>query len=263
MVSPTPDGLVCDLDGVLYRGETPLPGAPEAVRHLRRRGVRLLFCSNNSRPTVAQYIAKLSRMGIEASDDEVLTSAVVIGEELVRRKLEESSAFVVGGEGLAQAVRGAGLSLVEGDEGRHAGLVAVGWDREFTYEKMRLAALAVRSGAVFLATNDDASFPAADGLWPGAGAVLAAIEVGSGRRAEVVGKPHEPMRRVVAQRLEGCRRIAVVGDRVETDIAMGRAVGWQTILVLSGVTSAAQARALDPPPDLILDSIADMATEDQ
>jgi 4-nitrophenyl phosphatase len=263
MVSETVDGFVCDLDGVIYRGDRVIDGAPETVRLLRNRGARFVFCSNNSRTTLSGYRDKLEGMGIPASEEEVLTSAVVLSEELKKRNLAEATALVVGGEGLRESVAEAGLHIVEGDEGRDADVVAVGWDHDFTYDKMRVAVLAVRAGALLLASNDDASFPAVDGLWPGAGAILASIEVGSGTGAEVVGKPREPMRRAAAERLRGCDRIAVVGDRVETDIEMGRAMGWQTILVLSGVTSEEEAKKIDPPPDVVVGSIADLVGRGQ
>jgi 4-nitrophenyl phosphatase len=136
--------------------------------------------------------------------------------------------------------------------------VVVGWDGAFDYSRMRAACLAVRAGAELIATNSDATFPAPDGLWPGAGAILASIEVSSGRRAEVLGKPHAPMMDAAARRLEGCERIAIVGDRADTDLAGGISRGWKTILVTSGVTTPEEALALDPQPDLILGSLAEL-----
>jgi ribonucleotide monophosphatase NagD (HAD superfamily) len=126
---------------------------------------------------------------------------------------------------------------------------------------MRRATLAVRAGAQLVATNDDASFPAPDGLWPGAGAILASIEVASGARAEVMGKPHPPMMDAVARRLDGCRDIAIVGDRPQTDLRGGIARGWTTILVTSGVVSPEDAPKVDPPPDAVLGSIADLVDQ--
>ena len=123
---------------------------------------------------------------------------------------------------------------------------------------MRRAAIAVRRGATFIATNDDATFPAADGLWPGAGSILASIERASGRRAEVMGKPHAPMMDAAQKRVGDAERIAIVGDRVDTDLAGGADRGWTTILVLSGVTTQEQARDLAPQPDHVIGSIRDI-----
>jgi phosphoglycolate/pyridoxal phosphate phosphatase family enzyme len=255
------DGLVCDLDGVVYRGDYAIPGAVDAIDELQRRGVRVVFCTNNSRPTVAQYRRKLAALGIEIDDDDIVTSAVVTGEVLRRRNLQGASALVVGGEGVVESLRAAGVRVLDGDGAPSVQLVVVGYDPEFTYEAMRRATLAVRAGARLVATNDDASFPAADGLWPGAGAILASIEVASDTRAEVMGKPHPPMMDAVARRLAGCRNIAIVGDRPQTDLQGGIARGWTTILVTSGVVSPEDAPKVDPRPDLIAGSLADLVDQ--
>ena len=255
------DGLVCDMDGVLYRGSEPVPGAVEAVSELRRRGVRLVFCTNNSRSTVEQYLEKLRSLGIEARPEEVLTSAVVTAEVLARRGWAGARAVVVGGDGLRAALASIDVEIT--DDSSPVDLVAVGWDPRFDYDAMRRATLALQAGAEFVATNDDATFPAAmeSGtavLWPGAGAILASIEVASGRKAEVMGKPHRPMMEAARARLRDAHRIGIVGDRSETDLAGGAAMGWTTVLVLSGVTARSAVDEVEPPPDVVLDSIADL-----
>jgi 4-nitrophenyl phosphatase len=251
------DGLVCDLDGVIYRGDRAIPGAVETIAELRRRGVRVVFCTNNSRPTVSQYRRKLDAMGIEVLDDDIVTSAVVTGEVLRGRNVREARAIVVGGDGVVEALEAAGVRVLDDGTDSPADYVVVGYDPEFTYDAMRRASLAVRGGARLIATNDDAAFPAADGLWPGAGAILASIEVASGARAvEVMGKPHARMMDAVARRLPGCHSIAIVGDRPETDLRGGIARGWTTILVTSGVVAPDEAAAVDPRPDVVLPSLA-------
>lgn len=245
------DALVLDLDGVLYRGDRTVPGSPEAVEALREAGKRLLFVTNNSTPTEADVVVKLSRHGIFVTPEEVLTSATVTADLLLERGLGGVTTFVIGGDGIRAALTEAGSRLVTGDEGAAAEIVVVGGDRTFDYEAMRIAADAVRSGALFIATNADPSFPTPTGLVPGAGAIVAAIEVASGRRAEVMGKPHLPMMRAAAARLEGARSIGIIGDQPRTDLDGGRAMGWTTILVLSGVTGADEAAALEPAPDLV------------
>jgi 4-nitrophenyl phosphatase len=253
------DGLVCDLDGVVYRGDEPIPGAIETIERVRRAGVGVVLCTNNSRSTVTQYRRKLGDMGLVVSAREVLTSAVVTGEVLARRARPGATALVLGGDGVRESVAGAGVSVMRNDDDGPADVVVVGLDTSFSYESLRRAADAVRAGAAFIATNDDATFPASgDRLWPGAGAILASVEVASGRSAEVMGKPHAPMMDAAERRLPGARDIAIVGDGPDTDLAGGRAKGWTTILVLSGVTSSDDARVLDPPPDNVLDSLADL-----
>lgn len=254
------DGIVCDLDGVLYRGNEPIPGAAEAVASWRRRGVGIVFCTNNSGWTVEQYVAKLQAMDVVASPEEILTSAIVTAEVLGERGASGKSAIVVGGEGLRRALESIDVELEDRPDARSADFVVVGWDQSFDYEAMRRASMAVRAGATLIASNEDASFPAPDGLWPGAGAILASIETASGATAEVMGKPHKPMMEAAARRLAGAAHIAVVGDRPDTDLAGGAAMGWTTLLVLSGVTTRDTVATLVPAPDLVFDSLADLVT---
>jgi 4-nitrophenyl phosphatase len=251
------DALVCDLDGVVYRGDAPIPRAPEAIGEFRRRGVKVVFCTNNSRSTVTQYVDKLAGFDIEIAPTDIVTSAVVTAEVLEQRNARGKQALVVGGDGVREALASIGVSTDAGTL-EEVDFVIVGWDPDFDYEKMKRASLAVRKGAEFIATNDDAAFPAPDGLWPGAGAILASIEVASGRRAEVMGKPHAPMMNAVARRVSGAEHVALVGDRPETDLAGGLARGWTTILVTSGVTRPEDARKVEPQPDLVVRDLAEL-----
>lgn len=256
MIRDAFDALLCDLDGVVYRGDVPVIGAADAIERLREDGVKLLFCTNNSRSTAAQYVEKLGAHGVVATREEILTSGMVTADVLKERGFAGTRAIVVGGEGLRENLSAIGVDIDDDPDATEADIVVVGWDPGFDFVAMKRAALAVRGGATFVATNDDASFPAANALlWPGAGALLASIEVASGRRAEVMGKPHDPMMAAAAARFGDARHIAVVGDRPDTDLAGGRARGWTTILVLTGVTTKEQADALQPAPDLVLDSL--------
>lgn len=250
------DALVSDMDGVLYRGDEPIPGVGDAVARWRALGKRIVFCTNNSRYTVGEYVAKLRGLGIPADDRDVVSSGVVLAEVLRERGGAGKKAIAVGAQGLRAGLEDAGVTVDDGDSVDGIDYVVVGWDGSFDYRAMKRACLAVRAGAELLATNSDATFPAADGLWPGAGAILASIEVSSGRRAEVLGKPYPPMMDAAARRLAGCRRIGIVGDRADTDLAGGVARGWTTILVTSGVTTPAEAEALEPRPDVVLPSLA-------
>jgi phosphoglycolate/pyridoxal phosphate phosphatase family enzyme len=253
------DGLVCDLDGVVYRDDEPVPGVAEKIEQLRRAGIRIVFCTNNSTKTPAEYADKLRGFGLRAAKDDIVTSSVVTAETLVGRGLRGRRVLVVGEAGLRSALSDGGLRVLDGTDDEAADIVAVGLDRSFDYSAMRRATLALRDGALFVATNDDATFPAPGGrLWPGGGAILASLEVASGRRAEVMGKPHAPMLDAAERRLRGARAIAVVGDRPDTDLRGGTNKGWTTILVLSGVTSRAEAAAAEPRPDVVLDSLASL-----
>ena len=251
------DGFVCDLDGVLYRGDTRIGRAVAAVHELRARGFHLVFCTNNSATPRSEYVAKLASMGVRVEPDDLINSAEVVGAALAERGFGGKSALVVGGEGMRDAVRRAGLTLLAADESG-ADVVVVGRDKSFDFAMLQRAANEIRAGAVFLAANADPAYPAEGGLEPGAGALVAAIAVASGVQPEIFGKPYAPMLRAAAARFPAGARLAMVGDQPETDLAGGRAMGWTTILVLSGVTDEATARALDPAPDLVIADLGDL-----
>jgi len=252
------DGIICDLDGVMYRGAEPIAGSPETIESLTRLGVHVVFCTNNANPSIARYLEKLSSMGVRVGRDDLVTSPVVLAEVLDEEGAAGRSAIVIGGEGLREALGSIDVVVDDDPSSRTADYVVVGFDPDFTYEGLKRASFAVQSGAELIAANADASFPAPDGLWPGAGSLVAAVEVASGSRARVMGKPHEPMMRVAKRRLGPATRIAIVGDRPNTDLEGGRSMGWVTILVLSGVTPRDEMDAVEPKPDIVLERLADL-----
>ena len=205
--------VLLDLDGVLYRGEHRVPGAPEAVTALRSVGKRIVFLTNNSARTPEQVAEKLRGLGIEAAPEEVVTSALPTARLLATSADGGTpTAYVVGQDGVRAALDEAGVQVLVG-EPDGADFVVVGWDGEVGYEQLRVATVLVRRGAQLVATNDDAAYPAPGGeLWPGAGAILAAVETASGTRATVVGKPHRPLFEAALE-LAGTRNGVMVGDR--------------------------------------------------
>lgn len=251
--------FVFDLDGVIWRGAHPIPGAPETIRALRDAGRRVCFVTNNSSATHHAYAEKLAAFGAGGSADEVISSADATARLLTRTVdgLRGRAAFVVGGDGLRSAMAGVGLRIVEGEEALDASLVVVGWDRELTYEKIRLASLAIQRGAAFYASNRDASYPAPDGNWPGAGAIVAAIRTATGVEPIVAGKPEPTMLEVAAEVLGGSPAL-VVGDRLDTDIAAARAIGWPSALVLTGVTGVPELAMGDFWPDIVLRRVSEL-----
>jgi HAD superfamily hydrolase (TIGR01457 family) len=228
------DAFLFDLDGVIYRGNEVVPGAPDAVARIRGMGKGIAFVTNNSGRTPDAVATKLTGLGVPAKPADVETSALVTAALLAGRGVSE--AFVVGERGIRQALQDAGIALLDGDA-QHAQVVVVGWDRQADYTKLRVASLLVERGAALVATNDDASYPAPDGNWPGAGALLAAIETTTGRRAEVVGKPHAPIMVAALERAGGGLPL-VIGDRLETDIAGAVGLSWDSMLVLTGIAKA-------------------------
>lgn len=252
------DGFIFDMDGVLYIQNEPIESALSFANVVRSSGKRRLFLTNNSKFTRDEYREKLTRMGVAAVEEsEILTSAYVAVLYLrENREIEGRTAFALGGRGLLAELESAGIRVLEGDAGRAADFVLVGWDTELTFERLKNAVLAVNAGADFIATNDDATFPAPDGLWPGAGAIVAAVEKATGKVPLIVGKPHRCMMDAALERLGGQPdRILMIGDRLETDILGGRRAGLATALVLTGVSKREDLAGSELQPDYILESL--------
>lgn len=242
--------IVCDLDGVIYIDGTAVPGAAAALDSLHRAGHQLLFVTNNATRHVDDIVAEIeSCTGFTPDRQSVLSSSMAAAAMLEGRA---TTAFVVGEGGLVATLADSGITAVAA---RTAEAVVVGLDRAVTYDRLRDATLAIRRGALFIATNLDSTFPTPGGLWPGGGALVAALATASDQAPEVAGKPAAPMRALVRSRVEQ-DEVWVVGDRPDTDLALGEAEGWSTALVLTGVTAGPEG--VVPAPTAVLDSIADL-----
>jgi len=251
------DGLIIDLDGVVWLGGDPIPGAAEAIAAVRGRGTRVLFVTNEPRRSQSALAEHLTEIGIPATTADVMTSAAVAARVAGSLPgLANRRALVVGPPALHDEIKGAGFRLVACEEAREAGVVIVGGHEGFDYRELRAAAAAVRAGARLLATGRDAVFPAPDGPWPATGAILAAIETAGGISAVVVGKPERIIFDIAREALAGCARIAVIGDHLTADIEGAKRAGLDAILVLTGATSLADLERAPIPPDLVLDSLA-------
>lgn len=236
------DAFILDLDGVVYRGDQALPGAADAARALRERGKAVVFLTNNSARTPERVAERLAAFGIPAGARDVVTSAQAAASLAARAGAR--TAFVVGEAGVRQALAAQGIDVLDGEPER-ADVVLLGWDRSVTYDKLKRASVLVQRGARLVATNGDPSYPAPGGeLWPGAGALLAAVETTTGVRAEVAGKPHVPLFEEAVARA-GSRRALVVGDRLDTDVRGAAGAGLDAALVLTG--AARPADLLDAP----------------
>ena len=238
---------VFDLDGVVWLAGHAIPGSPEAVHRLRSEGHRVAFVTNNSTPTVAEYVERLARAGIDIEPGELATSSQAAATLIDAG----SRVAVVGGEGVREALTARGADLVAASDGPDA--VVVGRSLELSFEELAHAASAIRKGARFLATNTDSTFPTPHGPEPGAGALVAYLQVGSGRNAEVAGKPEAAMADMVRARYGDPD--VVVGDRAETDGAFAEKIGAPFALVLSGVTSRSDL-PIEPTPTLVADDLA-------
>jgi 4-nitrophenyl phosphatase len=241
-----------DLDGVVWLGDTPIPGAAGAVSRLRGDGNRVVFLTNNSAHSVADYVARLNKMGIHVNRSDILTSA-----EAAASLLEPgSTALVFAGAGVEEALTRRGVRVVR--SGR-ADAVVVGFHREFDFTGLSATVSTVLGGARLIATNDDATYPTMHGPLPGAGSILAAVAYASGATPTVAGKPNDPTVSLLRQRFGAID--VVVGDRPSTDGRLARRLGARFALVLSGVTDPNHGR-LDPAPDTQAADLGALVTDE-
>jgi HAD superfamily hydrolase (TIGR01450 family) len=257
-----PAVVLCDLDGVIWLSHRPIPGSVEAVARLRAAGRRVVFITNNSSAPIAEQEGALARIGIPAVGD-VFTSAgaaaalIHPGERVL----------VCGGPGVVEAVTAAGGTPVAGDDprGTCVDVVVVGFHRNFDYERLRIAATAVRNGARLVGTNDDATYPTPDGPIPGGGAILAAVMTAAGAEPVIAGKPHPPMATAVLELLgrPDPASLLVVGDRPSTDGLFAAVLDCPFALVRSGVTAAGAVVnvpvALDAPDLAMVAAVVESA----
>lgn len=249
---------IFDLDGTLFRGEEPIPGAADALKRLREAGPKIRYLTNNSGLTKASYVQKLTRLGFQVEESEVYSSATGAAALLTQRGFGD--VFVVGEPGLHQTLSEAGIDVLnspspnEDSPLRSAQAVVVGICKSFNYDLLNEALQELLVGAHFFATNTDATYPMEGGrVIPGAGSIVAAVQTCCGRAPEVIGKPEPFLIKLILDEagVEPGDALAV-GDRVETDILAGQRAGCNTMLVLTGVTNEA------PPGQATLPSVADL-----
>lgn len=267
-MKPASLGMVAfDIDGVIHRGETLLPGAAEALADVLRRGLLLRYVTNNSSQHRSAVAARLAGLGLPAESEYILTSGAATAAWLQERLEPGARVLVVGGEGLVRELTEVGLEVsharallgaANGDVPVQPGsaestaattrvveslalappaAIVVGLDRAFCYDTLTVAQAAVMAGALFVATNTDATFPAEGRLLPGAGALVAAVATAGGRQPVVIGKPELEMADYLAESAEVApQAVLFVGDRLDTDILWARRAGMRSALVYSGVT---------------------------
>jgi glycerol 3-phosphatase-2 len=250
------DGLLIDLDGVVWVGREPVPGSAKTLAALLEAGKEVVFVTNNPGRHPASYAKRLGEMGVAVGAERIVTAGMVAARLAARAAGPGGSAFVIGAAALKEMVVASGARLLDGEEARAADVVVVSGHRGFDYEELLTAKLALDGGARLVATSHDPTMPMPGGAWPGTGAVLAAVETASGRTAEIGGKPERHLFEMALAAIGRPDRVAMVGDRIASDIDGGRAAGLGTVLVLTGSSSRADAEAADPPPDHVLESLA-------
>jgi len=253
---------------VVWIGREPVPGSVEALRELLEAGKRTVFVTNNPGRLPEAYAERLRGLGVEVGPEQIVTAGMVVARLAGEAAGGDGRVFVIGALALKEMVAATGTRLLEGEEAQEADVVVVSGHKGFDYGELRTAKLALDRGARLFATSHDPTMPFPGGELPGTGAVLAAVEVASGKKATIAGKPERHLFEMAKEALR-CSfssdsdekeqrngRLAMVGDRISSDIDGARAAGLETVLVLSGTTSREQADAAEPPPDHVLPDLA-------
>ena len=254
--------VIFDMDGVVYRGNTMIKSADMAIKKLKEQGIHAVYLTNAGTRSRKARAEKLRSFGIEVDDKDVFTTSYAAARYVSSNyPKSKQNAFYIGGEGIREELENAGVSLADCD---NADVVIVGLDTKLTYEKLALAFKAIIHGADFIATNTDATYPVEDGeLLPGAGAVVSFLEFSTGKKPIVIGKPNTYILDIILKELAVKREhVIIVGDRLESDILLGKNAGIKTVLVLSGITKKDDLKKLKKSemPDYVIDSIADLSS---
>jgi len=262
-MSKTIKNLILDMDGVLWRGETPMPGLSDFFTTLRRLHINFVLATNNATKTAVMYANKLARFGAHIPAAQILTSAEVTAVYLRQRYEKGTAVYVIGAKGLHDALTTQGFHIITPEQVKHgsiAPLVIAGFTPHVTYPELAMGALLVHKGAAFIGTNPDPTYPSEIGPLPGAGALQAVVTTATGVHPLIIGKPQPAIFHEAVKRLGGTSaNTAMVGDRLTTDIKGGRDAGPQTILLLSGISTTADIERQNIHPDYTFQDITDLA----
>ncbi|SCB55881.1 4-nitrophenyl phosphatase [Bradyrhizobium shewense] len=250
---PPIEGIISDLDGVVYRGSTAIADAIEAFTRWQKAGLPFCFVTNNSTHTPEDVVRKLRGFGLFIEPSEVVTSAITAAELIRANYPQLTRTYVIGAPSLVTAMRDVGLEVTD----RTPEAVVMGLDRDITHEKMRIAVEAILNGAVFIGTNPDLLLPTASGFEPGAGAMIAAVAAATQVQPSIAGKPQVPMIERALSRLGTNRASTImIGDQVPTDIQAGKRAGLATVLVTTGVPMRQDPSLM--APDFIVSSLREI-----
>ncbi|MCL4271204.1 MAG: HAD-IIA family hydrolase [Anaerolineales bacterium] len=248
--------LILDMDGVIWKGDAPIGDLPATFKRIRERGLKFVFATNNGTKTPEDYQQKLADLGVNVEAGQVITSALGIAFLLAQKYPRGTKIFMIGEDGIRVALEEKGFDVLSTERATEAQAVVMGIDRGINFQKVVEATLLVRAGIPFYTTNTDRTFPTPRGEIPGSGSWLSVITSATGVQPTVAGKPFPYLMELALERLGTSKEeTLVVGDRLETDIAAGQAVGCPTAFVLSGVSTRAEAEAWKPSPTLMADSL--------
>ncbi|MCP4427425.1 MAG: HAD-IIA family hydrolase [Chloroflexi bacterium] len=255
--------LILDMDGVLWRGETPMPGLADFFVTLRRLNINFVLATNNATKTAVMYAEKLAQFGVQIPPPQILTSAETTALYLSQRYEKGTAVYVIGEKGLHDALIAHGFHIITPQQVKNdatAPLVVAGFTRNVTYPELAMGSLLVHKGATFIGTNPDPTFPSEIGPLPGAGSLQAVVTAATGVQPDIIGKPSPIIFQEAVKRLGGtAAATAMVGDRLTTDIKGGNDAGLNTILLLSGISSRDDIVREGIQPDFIFQDIADLA----
>lgn len=251
--------LILDMDGVIWRADSPIGDLPEIFGRIRARGLKFVFATNNSTRTSAQYVTRLQEFGVTVEPWQVATSSQAAAHALAQKFPSGTKVYMIGEDGVRSALEEKGFEVLSVNNALEAEAVVIGMDRSINFQKMVEATLLVRQGIPFYATNPDKTFPTPRGEIPGAGAWYSVVVTATNVEPIVAGKPFPFLMDLALERLGANKtETLVVGDRLETDIAGGQAVGCPTGLVLSGVSTKLQAEAWEPHIDLVAEDLSSL-----
>lgn len=247
--------VILDIDGVIVRGWKMIPGTGKAVEKLRKMGLKIFFLSNNASRSRKSLCEKINKIGIRTEESEVYPASYATAS-YIAEKYPNAKVYAMSSGGIEEELAAKGVRVVNDSS---AGIVAVGFDRTMTYDKIAIGFRAIMKGALFIASNEDPSFPVEDGLMPGAGAMVGALRFSTGKNPDVViGKPHTYMIEMILKDA-GLKKgeVLLVGDRFDTDIRMAKRAGIKSVLVLSGISGEKDVKKNGKTrPDLILKDLS-------
>lgn len=257
MIPSNIKALILDMDGVIWKSDTPIGDLSAIFKRIRERGLKFVFATNNGTKTPAEYRRKLSEFGVDIEPAQVVTSAMGIAFLLGQKYPRGTKIFMIGEAGIRSALEEKGFEILSVEKAPDAQAVVMGIDREISFQKIAEATLLVRAGVPFYTTNTDRTFPTPRGEIPGSGAWLSVVTTATGVDPIIAGKPFPYLMELSLETLGAKKEeTLVVGDRLETDIAAGQSVGCPTALVLSGVSTLEQAKTWTPAPDIIAASLS-------
>ena len=257
MLPPKIKALIIDMDGVVWKADSPIGDLASTFKRIRERGLKFVFATNNSTKTSEQYVERLAAFGVDVEPWQVITSSQAVAHAVAQKFPSGTKVFMIGEDGIKMALEERGFELVSVENAVKAQVVVMGIDREINFDKVAEATLLVRNGIPFYGTNTDRTFPTPRGEIPGSGAWISIITTATGIEPIIAGKPFPYLMELSLEKLGTNKdETLVVGDRLETDIAAGQRAGIPCALVLSGVSTKQEADEWRPKVDVIADDLA-------